>query len=82
MNRRTFLKSIAMIGAAACVPAALVPKWKQGERDHVLRFKGIPIVYSEYAPTDTVYFMNVNGVHSVVGSRASIRQLEMRARMT
>ncbi len=64
MNRRTFLKAIATIGAAAAIPAALIPKWKVDERDvtQYLSFRGHRIIYSKYCQQDTIYFLNPNGL--------------------
>ena len=64
MKRRSFLKAITTIGAAAAIPASLIPAWKTEENEcfKELQFRGHEIVYSKYCPRGTVYFLNPKGI--------------------
>lgn len=56
MNRRAFLKSIAVFGAASLAPSVLIPAWKR-EEPQILRHLGAQFVFDRYAARNTLYYI-------------------------
>ncbi len=62
MNRRGFLKACAVgfgaVVAVAKLPAALFDATPTRLFDGPLTFRGVPVMYDQYCPKNTIYFIN------------------------
>lgn len=65
MNRRSFFsRTLGAIAAAACAPLVkfVTPAKPITLFDGPITFNGIPLVYSQYCPPNTIYFLNPKGL--------------------
>ncbi len=70
MNRRGFLGLLCSGVVGACVVAKIPTAWIPAPiQSRALMFKGVPLVFDQYCPSSTIYFLNSKGVYRLDGVR-------------
>ena len=66
MNRRTFFQRTAGALVAAVLTPVAAKLWPVTSVP--LTFKGIPLVFNQFCPSNKVYFLARNGVHELIAN--------------